>query len=702
MPLYTESEDWEALAKLLVEQAEGLINSGRSNAVRQWMSVLPCKYLKGDPWLCYWYSVAVKPAMPLQAAEQLEACYQKFIDNQDIKGIYYAWQAAVEAITISLDDYSRLKVWMARFDELRKKYPDCPTIDLKIQFYTTAIQALSVYNPQHPWLKGLLRIGENIIRFAPVKKIKIMLSIQLGHYYIFTCQLTKLQVIAHYLEAALYEKTLPAMLRIISAYLLVLQKLYAADTKKAHEYAQKGLELSKLSGIPSFEGILHANLIGCHIYNGDLNSAKRTMEIAKKFANDQQRVLVALNYSYAAWLAALDEDKKQALEQNEQALQLTKLIHAEPGLVCSLALKVQLLGELSQWQDAQQSLSLLSAKAKETNNNFNLIQYYVADAWLAHLKQNKCHALNATENLLQILHAEQIFSFFGWRPDVLGPLCLLAIENNIYSEFAVCLLNKNRLFNKPTPYLEKWPWPVRIYCFGSLTVEIDGNSVEKTGKSQKKILDLLATIIAFGGCNVNNNKLEEVLWPDAEGDLARKSLETALYRLRKLIGKEAVIVNSGLVSLNEKYCWLDLWEFEATVGKLKDHLLENNKQPYLVIKLTNRLLMLYQDTFLKDFNSSQVIMQQKRLLNKLCRLLETVTCFHESRGENERTCELLEKKVELRPLLETSYLQLMQHYIKLGQPDHAVHIFQNCQKIIQEGHGLCLSNKIQSLAKQLL
>src|SRR5690606_32021235 len=131
----------------------------------------------------------------------------------------------------------------------------------------------------------------------------------------------------------------------------------------------------------------------------------------------------------------------------------------------------------------------------------------------------------------------------------------------------------------PSPYLysEKWLWSVRIYSFGSLMIEVAGKFIEQPGKSQKKILELLATLVILGGRNISSDQLAEILWPDAEGDLARQSLATALHRLRKLIGKEAVILHSGMVSLNESYCWLDLWVFEATMDELENTLRGNGQ-----------------------------------------------------------------------------------------------------------------------------
>lgn len=241
---------------------------------------------------------------------------------------------------------------------------------------------------------------------------------------------------------------------------------------------------------------------------------------------------------------------------------------------------------------------------------------------------------------------------------------------------------------------------VQIHSFGPLTVEIAGKSVMQSGKSQRKILELLATIIALGGRNVNGNLLKEILWPDAEGDLASLSLGTSLHRLRKLIGKEAVLLNTGMISLNDACCWLDLWIFETTSCKL-EHVLKFGEPQRVVTELTDQLMVLYRGTFLKNYDSGWILLKQEQLLDRMTRLFNLSADFYEQHGDNERTSQLLSKVLELKPLSEASYRRMMQHYIKLGWPDQALHIYRQCQRILCEGFNIPLSGEIHLLARQL-
>src|SRR6202142_4341958 len=87
----------------------------------------------------------------------------------------------------------------------------------------------------------------------------------------------------------------------------------------------------------------------------------------------------------------------------------------------------------------------------------------------------------------------------------------------------------------------------------------------------RKPQELLQALVAFGGIEVSSGALIDALWPDSEGDAAYHALESALYRLRQLLGaRDAIRMEGGKVSLNRDQFWVDMWEFEAELQRSHD------------------------------------------------------------------------------------------------------------------------------------
>ena len=85
---------------------------------------------------------------------------------------------------------------------------------------------------------------------------------------------------------------------------------------------------------------------------------------------------------------------------------------------------------------------------------------------------------------------------------------------------------------------------------------------------QQKPFLLLKALIAFGGRDVKEEQLCDALWPDAEGDLAHRSFETTLYRLRQLIGKDkAIQLKEGRLTLDRQSCWVDAFALEQVLNE---------------------------------------------------------------------------------------------------------------------------------------
>src|ERR1700690_30197 len=104
----------------------------------------------------------------------------------------------------------------------------------------------------------------------------------------------------------------------------------------------------------------------------------------------------------------------------------------------------------------------------------------------------------------------------------------------------------------------------------------------------RKPQELLQALIAFGGTEVGAGVLVDSLWPDAEGDAAYHALETALYRLRQLLGAhDAIRMEGGKASLNRDHVWVDMWEFE-------EELLQSVDPEVTGIDRIGRLRLLYQ------------------------------------------------------------------------------------------------------------
>ena len=131
--------------------------------------------------------------------------------------------------------------------------------------------------------------------------------------------------------------------------------------------------------------------------------------------------------------------------------------------------------------------------------------------------------------------------------------------------------------------------PIMIYCLGRFSIQVDRKVIIDNCYGRNKPLELLKILIALGGRQVSQEKLTEILWPDAPGDAALRNFNTTLHRLRKLLRyNQALVLKDTLLTLNPHYVQVDMWETERLLGQLEQVLRHSQVDEELLHNLYNR------------------------------------------------------------------------------------------------------------------
>ncbi len=111
---------------------------------------------------------------------------------------------------------------------------------------------------------------------------------------------------------------------------------------------------------------------------------------------------------------------------------------------------------------------------------------------------------------------------------------------------------------------------VRIRTLGGFAVTVDGQPPHIGRKVPRRPLDLLKAIIVFGGQQIPQDTLADVLWPGFDGDHAHNALTAALHRLRYLLRVPgALVVCDGRVTLDSTRVKVDAFEADSLMRDLQ-------------------------------------------------------------------------------------------------------------------------------------
>jgi two-component SAPR family response regulator len=254
-------------------------------------------------------------------------------------------------------------------------------------------------------------------------------------------------------------------------------------------------------------------------------------------------------------------------------------------------------------------------------------------------------------------------------------------------------------------FAESGNWPVRIFTLGRFNLLYQDQPLDYGRKAPHRSLVFLKALIALGGRDVSSSSIASALWPDADGDNAQRSFDTTLYRLRKMLGDDRILIlRDGQVSLDARYCWVDVWSFERLLGaaqrlRSKD---ATGKDAYQLDQLTQRILSLYQDHFLaREEATAWSVSIRERLRSKYIHTLLDIGRYWEIHGFWDKAIQCYQKGLEVDDLIEVFYQRLMLCTLQTRQISEGMAVYRRCRQILSIVLGLQPEPETESIYQSL-
>jgi LuxR family maltose regulon positive regulatory protein len=297
----------------------------------------------------------------------------------------------------------------------------------------------------------------------------------------------------------------------------------------------------------------------------------------------------------------------------------------------------------------------------------------------------ECHRLLA-HSLAASPIASQAFARF---PTQMAELCIEALRSGTE---AVRELTK-KYSRRPSPKPETArAWPFQVFVLGRFQVLKDDAPIRFSRRQQRKPLELLQALIAFGGTEVGAGKLTDALWPDSEGDAGYHALESALYRLRQLLGApSAVAMAGGKLTLDRRQVWVDMWAFESELraGSADD----SSPAGRLA-----RLRELYLGHFLaQEVEKTWAVEKRQILRERFVRAIGDFARTYEKRGLWQEAAGIYQVGIEVDSLAEEFHRGLIMCHRELGDHGAAVQAYRRCSELLLKRLGVQPSAKTLAL-----
>jgi hypothetical protein len=620
--LLEKARDWSRLADLILELAPSLKTQGRDTSLGLWLGKLPTHMIDASPRLLYWRGSTEAASDPEAGLAIMAEAYRLLQSASDSIGIALCWADVVETIFAVQKDLVQLDAWIARFDSLLKGELQRLPVSLRARVTLAHFNALSFRRPLHPelpfWREEVLAMLSMERRAAE----RAVLRHHLVRHHLLRGEHAEAESVLgmlHHSDEG--QSTAGSPIQLLDHVSDAMVAFHAGMRERCLHAVHEGLRAAEGTGDRLVEwALLQVGASMC-LNRGATERADAFLASFERLTEVLPYMDRGTYYAVAAWRRFNRGEPSLALQLLHCAVAASEA-RGTPYYIAADHLGYGLLLHLCRRsEEAQQHLELGREVGASIHTPLIEFVYRLFSAYVAKDLKRDEQSLEHLRHAMCIGRHHGHMHFLFFPPKVIARVCLEALEADIEPEYVRSLIERNEL----TPdaewrHAEAWPWAIRIYTLGRFSVVQNGKTLRFAGKTQKRPMELLKALIALGGRDVSEARLADLLWPDSEGDASAQALATTLFRLRKLLGEQAIRRQEGRVTLDSSYCWVDCWEFERIAS---DETVDR------ALRLA-RLRRLYQSDFLEDIDAPWVKRLRERLRGKFTRIVteaNSVLCW---------------------------------------------------------------------------
>jgi LuxR family maltose regulon positive regulatory protein len=699
--LLREIGNWEELIQLIRKHAPKLISQGRNRMLEEWLKSLPRQILEDNSWLLYWMGAALIIFDPRVGESCFERAFEGFREDKNETGLFMAWSGIVSSIIAGLDDYKRLDRWFSALEELMPLFQTFSSKAIRAGVASAMFQGLYNRQPSHPEIETWEERVLSSLEDHGTIDAKILALYRLAHYRLFRGDFEKGGFYVGSLQRLVDSAAATPFARIRISLIESIYYRFTGSYEKCLDTVTTGLQLSMNSGVHVQDIWLLTFGISSALNVGDTATAGKLLE--KMTSMNKVASLDWWTYHQLRSREALSRgDPEQASFHIDLAFQFGKNLGV-PSCICDCHLvKSYALHQLGKYQEAEDHLAHASQIASQMKSK--LFQFYtlLAGALFALDRGDESSGIFSLRKAFTLGREGGYFTTIIDRPSSMAKLCLKALEAGIEVEYAQELIRKlNIIPEKPNLRSEIWPWPLKVYTLGRFSVLIDGKPARSSRKVQQKPLAVLKALIALGDREVSEDEILDHLWPDADGDLAQQSFASALHRLRQLLGHERIVQRQeGKLTLDDRFCWVDAWAFEATLEQAGG--LWKKEEAANAVRLLEKAMQMYRGPFLaQETGQPWTLSMKERLRGRFLRNVEKLGKYWQQSSQWEKALDVYLKGLEVDDLAEEFYRGVMICYRQLGRRNDALAAYKRYRRILSSVPGLAPSARVEALYKNL-
>lgn len=685
--LLQQASDWDGLAWLILQKAGSLIEQGRCQVLCKWLQALPGHMIESDPMLLYWMGMAGRESDSLAARHFFQQAFVLLRDaDGELTDTLLAWAGIMECLLANLDDRASLDRYMAIIEEIVPDPNQLAAGEAADRVMASMYVALVIRNPLHDdfpvWEERGLRLATTTNDMA----VKTHILVHAAIYRIYTGNCDEAAGVLDILRQAAcgMPSDHASRIRIIAAEIFLANA--RGEFTQALKLFNDGLASADLSGMHVMDAMLLCNGIRAALYKGDTTFAASLLNRMAAIPQIKYPTSLFFYHFLQAALALQEGRLENAASASTLAVEV-----ADSAVLCyaktaCLLLRAAIASEHGDQELAWQLLLQGKEEAEHAGYRQFELEGRLLETYFHFIDGDEETGFATLRQAMDLGSGQHGLVPFMLQRKILAELCARAFVEKIQTGYAQKIVQCCRLRAPQSPQeVEEWPWMFRVYTLGRFGLAKFGKKLPYAAKKKTKPLAFLKALLAFGGRKVSEMNIMDALWTEVDGEKARRSFDTTLFRLRSLLGApEVILLQKGKLTINPHCCWVDVWAFERLLSRAEALLKENGDHIAQASVLAGKAFRLYHGPFLPQDNDEHwTIPMRERLESRFERGIELFGRHLESAGKWQEAASLYQQAMEKSPVSEVFYQRLMICLQKQNRTNEALKVYSNCCQVLR-------------------
>ncbi len=696
--LLAQAEAWDALVSLIRAHGPLLLDQGRHVTVAEMIERVPSAVRHEEPWLAYLFGASRFPFEADNGRARLAEAYRGFRSNNDLPGQVLAWALIVDGIAFSWVDFSPLDEWLdAAERDLLPHFETLPPGPIQGRFVTGMFNALMYRRPEDPHIAQWAQRLEQLIAQMDDPTHRVLAGLNLVFYYdAWIGNPRSARRVADLIRPRPHDLRVTSIALIAWSFAWIIHLCFRNRIDEGIQQVEVGRAEAARSGVRTWNFWLAMGAVYLQCSAADVPGAHAYLKITGQLITPERPLEYAHQDALLTWVRYLEGDFIQSEALARATLAVMERTATAVQQAHSLGQVAEALMAQGRAEEALAPLRRGLHLAESIRSPMMICRIGIILAEAMWQVGDYQEGLALSRRVFALVREYDLTNFAFMRGAVHGPVYALALEAGIEVETVQRLVREHRAILPPRPdYPDNWPWLLRIHTLGRFSLVVDGKVLEFSGKAQRKPIELVQVLVALEGRDVREERLTEILWPDADGDAAHSAFTTTLGRLRKLIGEKAIRVSGGRVSFDPAYCWVDTWALESLIEKEEQAAGADRSDP------TARILALYQGPFLPDHDEPWAAPLRERLRSRFVRYLTMRAAILSRAGRWDEAVALYQKGLDADGLAEPLHQGLIRAYLAQGRCAEAHATFDRCRTLLAEAVGVEPNPETLALIKSI-